>query len=98
MGGVGVDGVEIPDWAPGKGERAEKCEADWEPRAEVRPWCPDTLLGREGCGEAVPWGVPIGLERTPELGITRELREGVPDLDGPLKAEGMGLLLPLPPP
>lgn len=42
--------------------------------------------------------MPRGRARTPELGMTRELREGVPDLEGPLKAEGMGLLLPLPPP
>lgn len=32
-----------------------------------------------------------------ELGIS-EPREGVPEREGPLKAEGTGLLLPLPPP
>lgn len=42
--------------------------------------------------------MPTGRERTAELGITRELREGVPEREGPLKAEGTGLLLPLPPP
>lgn len=40
----------------------------------------------------------MGRARTAELGITRELREGVPEREGPLKAEGTGLLLPLPPP
>lgn len=42
--------------------------------------------------------MPTGRARTAELGITRELREGVPEREGPLKAEGTGLLLPLPPP
>lgn len=50
-------------------------------------------------GEATLWLRPKERARTAELGITSELSEGVPDLDdGPLKADGTGLLLPLPPP
>lgn len=98
-----MDGAEPEDWPPGNGEIG-KCEAgllpDWEPRDEERPWSPDAqgAPGKEGWGEAVPWGMPTGRARTPALGMTKELREGVPDLEGPLKADWMGLLLPLPPP
>lgn len=50
-------------------------------------------------GEAALWLRPSERARAAELGIISELSEGVPDLDdGPLKAEGTGLLLPLPPP
>lgn len=56
------------------------------------------MLGKEDCGEAAPWAMPMGRTRTAELGINRELREGVLEREGPLKAEGTGLLLPLPPP
>lgn len=49
-------------------------------------------------GEAALWLRPSERARAAEFGITSELSEGVPDLDdGPLKAEGTGLLLPLPP-
>lgn len=54
--------------------------------------------GKLDCGEGEPWAIPTGRARTAELGITRELREGVPEREGPLNAEGTGLLLPLPPP
>lgn len=50
-------------------------------------------------GEAALWLRPSERARAAVLGIISELSEGVPDLDdGPLKAEGTGLLLPLPPP
>lgn len=56
--------------------------------------------------ERETWGAAPGCDRPRERaraacaepGPTRELTDGVPERDVPLKADGTGLLLPLPPP
>lgn len=74
---------------------AEKGEMHWNDVAGL----PTGWEPRVPRGDAALWLRPSERARAAELGITSELSEGVPDLDdGPLKAEGTGLLLPLPPP
>lgn len=53
--------------------------------------------GRETCGEPEGCERPKEHARTAcaEPGTTRELTDGVPEREVPLKAEGTGLLLPL---
>lgn len=56
-----------------------------------------TGLERETCGEPEGCDRPKDRARAAcaEPGTTRELTDGVPEREVPLKAEGMGLLLPL---
>lgn len=64
-----------------------------------RPGSTPAGLGTGVCGEPAECGWPVKPReraRAAELGIASELREGVPEREeGPLKAEGTGLLLPL---
>lgn len=82
---------------PGK-ECGPGLAAAWGPRADDRPCSPAMAagLGSEAWGEAAEGPRPRERASAAVLGTTSELREGVPERDGPLKAEGTGLLLPLP--